>query len=952
VAGELGTLSARIGIDTSMLEVGAAKAVATLTNVAQATENLAQKAVPAMARTENALSTVGAVAVGIPKQAVPALTQTQNALAATGTAAVALGTKAEAGASRTKTAFSSIGGAVGTLQGQLAGLGLALGGALLAKQVYNWGSGIETNLTRAQLQMRSTAAESERMNKAIADAEVPVRAAESMRALGQAAKDTGEAIAALPTVEDFSHAFDLPRPLAVEILSRPLMAYGQGLEHIREYADKLVYAHTHARVSIEELGSAMVSAAPQAHALGYSMDYLFGLFMAAKAAGMSPADAVSGLMMAMRRSNEVAQKYNLTNRDIISVIQQLGGSSQEVQTILEGFGARSGGFLTVLLSKSELARQFSRDIKDAGGSLAAFEKVMASTPAERVEHLVGSLQKLADLGFKTFLPAFERLVDDLKDGFTWFSKLPEPIQKLTLGLTALALLTKPLIELAVALKGLGVASALAGAGGAAGMFGTVGGLGATGAVAGKMGPATYLESERAILALRYGSPALEGAGGAAAGVGITQLLRAAQVRIGMAIASGLEFAIMRVSPILIGAAIAGAIARLITGSGPLRGEEKEQAALRGAISERMGAPERARAAWVNPEPFGASQMTQALMPRPPATTWEQKWARVNAGQADIERLATVASAETAAAAKAAADAARTAALGMANATVGAYKQIIDAAGDASYKLTDMWDGWYTASVKLIDLKRAAFVEATGNEVLAAKVAESELEALAKEYAEKAFPPARPTIQWEPLTAKEQTQPGMFTMGESEFEAGQKEHAAKLEADQKSYEQWANNVSTRMAQGFEAGFFSVVKGKFDDLRNYMDRIAQEIIGTLMKRVTDQIVASVFPAPKMAGAPAGGGGFDFMGTAINIASTVPFLAEGGRVDSPTLAMIGESGPEVVIPLDKIRPTRRDNRGGPSTVVHMNVTTNDAQSFKESESQIAGRLALRLRQSERMR
>ena len=31
-------------------------------------------------------------------------------------------------------------------------------------------------------------------------------------------------------------------------------------------------------------------------------------------------------------------------------------------------------------------------------------------------------------------------------------------------------------------------------------------------------------------------------------------------------------------------------------------------------------------------------------------------------------------------------------------------------------------------------------------------------------------------------------------------------------------------------------------------------------------------------------------------------VPFLAEGGVVKKPTLAMIGESGPEAVVPLNK--------------------------------------------------
>jgi len=36
-------------------------------------------------------------------------------------------------------------------------------------------------------------------------------------------------------------------------------------------------------------------------------------------------------------------------------------------------------------------------------------------------------------------------------------------------------------------------------------------------------------------------------------------------------------------------------------------------------------------------------------------------------------------------------------------------------------------------------------------------------------------------------------------------------------------------------------------------------------------------------------------------------IPFLAEGGIVHRPTLAMIGESGPEAVVPLDQMNSTK---------------------------------------------
>jgi phage-related protein len=53
-------------------------------------------------------------------------------------------------------------------------------------------------------------------------------------------------------------------------------------------------------------------------------------------------------------------------------------------------------------------------------------------------------------------------------------------------------------------------------------------------------------------------------------------------------------------------------------------------------------------------------------------------------------------------------------------------------------------------------------------------------------------------------------------------------------------------------------------------------------------------------------------------------IPMLANGGIVTGPTLAMIGEAGPEAVIPLD-----RMSQMGGGGTTVNINVNGGDPQS-----------------------
>jgi hypothetical protein len=64
----------------------------------------------------------------------------------------------------------------------------------------------------------------------------------------------------------------------------------------------------------------------------------------------------------------------------------------------------------------------------------------------------------------------------------------------------------------------------------------------------------------------------------------------------------------------------------------------------------------------------------------------------------------------------------------------------------------------------------------------------------------------------------------------------------------------------------------------------------------------------------------------GLATQVPRKIPRMAEGGIVSSPTLALIGEAGPEAVVPLDRMQT------GGGITI---NVTGGLATSAEIGES-----------------
>lgn len=107
-----------------------------------------------------------------------------------------------------------------------------------------------------------------------------------------------------------------------------------------------------------------------------------------------------------------------------------------------------------------------------------------------------------------------------------------------------------------------------------------------------------------------------------------------------------------------------------------------------------------------------------------------------------------------------------------------------------------------------------------------------------------------------------------------------------------------------------GIKNAVSGGFDFFKGYLDfvlGIYRGIFNGVAKIWNNTVGKLSFKVPGWVPG-LGGKGFDV--------PNIPMLAEGGIVTAPTLAMVGERGPEAVIPLDRFRGT-----GGGNITVHVN-------------------------------
>jgi hypothetical protein len=93
-----------------------------------------------------------------------------------------------------------------------------------------------------------------------------------------------------------------------------------------------------------------------------------------------------------------------------------------------------------------------------------------------------------------------------------------------------------------------------------------------------------------------------------------------------------------------------------------------------------------------------------------------------------------------------------------------------------------------------------------------------------------------------------------------------------------------------------GYFSTLLGFYKTIFNGIASLWNNTVGKLSFKVPGWVPGF------------GGKGFEV--------PNIPMLAQGGIVNSPTLAMIGEAGPEAVIPLSKM-----GEMGGNNVTIHVN-------------------------------
>ncbi len=167
---------------------------------------------------------------------------------------------------------------------------------------------------------------------------------------------------------------------------------------------------------------------------------------------------------------------------------------------------------------------------------------------------------------------------------------------------------------------------------------------------------------------------------------------------------------------------------------------------------------------------------------------------------------------------------------------------------------------------------------------------------------------------------------------------------QLRSEMQDLSKLADSFGSKLVNSFAA---AIVHGKnlSDILKGMVLSLSQQALSAALKplgNLVGNMFAGLFANAK--------------GNAYSGGQVMPF-ADGGIVNSPTLfamrggtGLMGEAGPEAILPLSRGSDGALGVRGGGATHVTVNISTPDVQSFSQSQNQVAAMVSRALQRSRR--
>ena len=291
--------------------------------------------------------------------------------------------------------------------------------------------------------------------------------AENVYSAISAGQDTASAVDFVRASTQLATAGFADAGQSLDVLTTIMNAYGMSAEEVTSISDKLITTQNMGKTTVAELASSMGKVIPTANMYGVSLDDIASAYVTTTKNGIATAESttyINGMLNELGKSGSKAsdilkKRTGKTFKELMDsgkslgdVLQILAEESAETgQSIGDMFGSQEAAKAAATLIQH--AEDFDAALQAMGASAGATEQAYAKMADTAQHRLAVAMEQVKNTGIEvgstlltTLAPVLEDVGQDIQKATTWFNNLDESQQKLIVEFGLVVAAAGPLLS--------------------------------------------------------------------------------------------------------------------------------------------------------------------------------------------------------------------------------------------------------------------------------------------------------------------------------------------------------------------------------------------------------------------------------------------------------------------------------------------------------------------------
>jgi len=349
--------------------------------------------------------------------------------------------------------FDRIGGTLQNVGVQMAAMGAAIGGPLIA--AVKTFAEFEQQMTNVATVAGATEEEFNQLTEAAQRVGETTKfsaseAAQGLYSLASAGMSAGDQIASLDGVAALAAATNADLAKSSETMVSVLSQFGMEAKEAGKVADIFATAISKSQASLPKLADSMRYAGTIAGSLGQPLESVGAALMTMYDAGLKGEQAgtalrniLNTLVNPAKAASEALKSMGVSMSDIdprtkslAEVVGKLKDSGVDAASAMKIFGSEAGPAMAALLQEGEQGiRDYEQALRDSGGAAEAMAEQQMGTLQGMFKMLKSQFEGIAIEVGKALVPMVEAFANGIKKLLDWWNSLSDGLKK---GITQFA----------------------------------------------------------------------------------------------------------------------------------------------------------------------------------------------------------------------------------------------------------------------------------------------------------------------------------------------------------------------------------------------------------------------------------------------------------------------------------------------------------------------------------